>query len=54
MIIMSSPIAHKTESYYLNQNIAPTRHPESVKNLYKKTTNFVNVEHNVTYVKKAL
>ena len=36
MIIMSSPIAHNTESYYLDQNIAPARHPESVKNLYKK------------------
>ena len=54
MIIMSSPIAHNTESYYLDQNIAPARHPESVKNLYKKTTNFVKVEHNVAYVKKAL
>lgn len=53
MVIMSSPIAHNTESYYLDQNIAPARHPESVKNLYKKTTNFVNVENSVAYVKKS-
>lgn len=54
MVIRGSPIEHNTERYYLNQNIAPARHPKSVKNLYKKTTNFVNVEHNVAYVKKAL